>query len=81
MDLTHSHIGLYNRRMARASTTSDPFNANLLYRLTEVDGGTQISFKHTLVGPFPEDHRSLLGSGWAALHARVRATAETAGRE
>jgi hypothetical protein len=50
--------------------------SNLLYRLTEVDGGTKISFKHTLVGPFPEDHRPQLGSGWAALHARVRTAAE-----
>jgi hypothetical protein len=55
--------------------------SNLLYRLTEVEGGTQISFTHTLVGPFPEDHRPLLGSGWAALHARVRMAAEAAGGE
>jgi hypothetical protein len=54
--------------------------SNLLYRLTEVEGGTQISFKHTVVGPFPPgEHRSQLGSGWAALHARVRAAAEAAG--
>src|SRR5882672_2221574 len=50
--------------------------SNLLYRLSETDGGTQIAFTHTLVGPFPEDHRSRLGSGWAALHARVRKAAE-----
>ena len=55
--------------------------SNLLYRLTEVDGGTLISFTHTLNGPFPEDHRPQLGSGWAALHARVRAAAETDGGE
>ena len=55
--------------------------SNLLYRLTEVEGGTQISFTHTLVGPFPEDHRSLLGSGWAAMHARVRTAAEAVGGE
>jgi len=55
--------------------------SNLLYRLTEVDGGTRISFTHTVVGPFPEDHRPGLGSGWAALHARVRAVAEAAGGE
>ena len=52
--------------------------SNLLYRLTEEDGGTLITFTHTLVGPFPEDHRPQLGSGWAALHARVRAAAEAA---
>jgi len=55
--------------------------SNLLYRLTEVEGGTLVAFTHTLVGPFPEDHRSSLGPGWAALHARVRAAAEAVGGE
>ena len=55
--------------------------SNLMYRLTEADGGTLISFKHTVVGPFPEDHRPGLGSGWAAMHARVRAAAEADGQE
>jgi hypothetical protein len=50
--------------------------SNLMYRLTEDDGGTLISFTHTVVGPFPEDHRSQIGTGWSALHARVRAAAE-----
>jgi hypothetical protein len=50
--------------------------SNLLYRLTERDGGTLISFKHTLVGPFPENHRAPLGIGWKALHERVRVAAE-----
>ena len=45
--------------------------SNLLYRLTEVEGGSLIKFTHTLVGPFPEDHRPLLISGWVALHARA----------
>jgi uncharacterized protein YndB with AHSA1/START domain len=52
--------------------------SNVLYRLTETDDGTLITFTHTLVGPFPEDHRSRLSSGWTALHARVRAAAESA---
>ena len=55
--------------------------SNLLYRLTDVDGGSLIKFTHRLVGPFPEDHRPLLSSGWAALHARVRKAAETNGGE
>jgi hypothetical protein len=55
--------------------------SNLQYRLKEVDGGSLITFKHTLVGPFPEDHRPLLTSGWTALHARVRQTAEADGGE
>lgn len=50
--------------------------SNLMYRLTETPEGTLISFRHTLVGPFPEDHRPRLKSGWAALHARVRKAAE-----
>ena len=54
--------------------------SNLLYRLSETPEGTLIKFTHTLVGPFPEDHRSRLSSGWAALHARVRSTAEAAGQ-
>ncbi len=52
--------------------------SNLLYRLTETPEGTLIKFTHTLVGPFPEDHRPRLMSGWTALHARVRKAAETA---
>jgi hypothetical protein len=52
--------------------------SNLLYRLRETSEGTEISFTHTVVGPFPEDHRPRLASGWAALHARVRAAAEAA---
>ena len=47
-----------------------------LYRLSEEDGGTLITFTHTLVGPIPDDHRPQLATGWAALHARVRAAAE-----
>ena len=50
--------------------------SNLMYRLTETPDGTLIKFTHTVVGPFPEDHRSRLTSGWTALHARVRAAAE-----
>ena len=50
--------------------------SNLMYRLSEHDGGTLIVFTHTVVGPFPEDHRPQMGSGWAALHARVRGAAE-----
>ena len=51
--------------------------SNLTYRLTESDGGTLITFTHTIVGPLPEGHQTqMMGSGWAALHARVRAAAE-----
>jgi len=53
---------------------------NLIYRLSEKDGGTLITFTHTLVGPFPEEHRSRMATGWNALHARVRNAAEAATR-
>ena len=50
--------------------------SNLMYRLSEEGGVTVISFRHTVVGPFPEDHRPRMGQGWTALHARVREAAE-----
>jgi hypothetical protein len=53
--------------------------SNLMYRLTETKEGTLITFTHTVVGPFPEDHRPGMGKGWAALHARVRKAAEAGG--
>jgi hypothetical protein len=55
--------------------------SNLMYRLSEVDGGSLIAFTHRVTGPFPEDHRPGMGAGWAALHARVRKAAETGGGE
>ena len=54
--------------------------SNLMYRLTETGEGTQITFTHTVVGPFPEEHRPRMGSGWVALHARVKKAAEAAAR-
>ena len=52
--------------------------SNLIYRLTETPEGTLMKFAQTLVGPFPEEHRPRLSSGWTALHARVRRAAEAA---
>ena len=54
--------------------------SNLLYRLTETPDGTRITFRQTLVGPFPEENRPRMASGWSALHARVRDAAEAAAR-
>lgn len=53
--------------------------SNLQYRLAEGDGGTIITFTHTMFGPFPESVRANMGMGWSALHARVRAAAEEDG--
>jgi uncharacterized protein YndB with AHSA1/START domain len=54
--------------------------SNLIYRLTETPEGTLITFTHTLLGPFPDDQRPQLASGWTALHARVRKAAEAGAR-
>jgi hypothetical protein len=51
-------------------------SSNLMYRLSETPEGTLIKFTHTVFGPFPEEHRSQLATGWSALHARVRKAAE-----
>lgn len=50
---------------------------NLIYRLSEVDGGTMISFRHTLVGPVPDEFKVNMPPGWQALHARVKKQAES----
>jgi hypothetical protein len=52
--------------------------SNLMYRLSETPEGTLIKFRHTVVGPFPDDNRPRMAAGWTALHARVRKAAEAA---
>ncbi len=52
--------------------------SNLIYRLSEVEGGTLISFKHSLVGPVPDDFKEHMGPGWSVLHQRVKRVAEAA---
>ena len=51
---------------------SAPVVSNLQYRLTPVDGGTLITFRHAASGFVPDDVRKNLGGGWNALHARVQ---------
>jgi len=55
---------------------SMPVVSNLQYRLKEVDGGTLISFRHSVLGFIPDDFRQAMMGGWAALHDRVRKQAE-----
>jgi hypothetical protein len=54
-------------------------SSNLMYRLAETDDGTVITFTHTIFGPLPDAFRKNIATGWAALHARVRAVAEADG--
>jgi hypothetical protein len=51
--------------------------SNLIYRLSETDGRTRIEFRHTVVGPVPDEFRERTGAGWSALHARVKRVAES----
>ena len=55
---------------------SFPFVSNVQYRLTEVDGGTLITFRHTALGLVPEDQKPGMNKGWTSMHDRVRGQAE-----
>lgn len=55
--------------------------SNLIYRLSEANGGTLISFKHSMVGPVPDEFQQQMAPGWEAIHARIKRTAEAARQE
>ncbi len=55
---------------------SYPVVSNLQYRLSEVDGGTLIKFRHSAFGLIQEDHRAGVSKGWGQIHERVRTRAE-----
>lgn len=57
---------------------SYPVVSNLQYRLTEVNGGTLITFRHTAFGLIPDDHRVGLQEGWNYMHDAIRRRAEAA---
>ena len=50
--------------------------SNVQYRLSEVDSGTLIAFRHTALGFVPEEHKAGMDKGWASMHERVRRQAE-----
>jgi hypothetical protein len=54
--------------------------SNLIYRLSESNGGTLITFRHSLVGPVPDEFRQHMAPGWSALNQRVKKAAEAASR-
>ena len=58
---------------------SYPVVSNVQYRLTNVDGGTLITFRHSALGFVPDDFRSGMGRGWTALLERVQKRAERRG--
>ncbi len=53
-------------------------SSNVQYRLTEVDGGTLITLRHTAVGLFPDGFREALGQGWGHVLGRAKGRAERA---
>jgi uncharacterized protein YndB with AHSA1/START domain len=57
---------------------SYPVVSNVQYRLSEVDGGTLITFHHTALGLIQEDHRKGVTKGWGHINASVRKRAEAA---
>ena len=56
---------------------SFPMVSNVQYRLSEVDGGTLIAFRHTALGFVSEDHKAGMNKGWASMNERVRKHAES----
>jgi len=55
---------------------SFPFVSNVQYRLSEEEGGTVISFRHTALGLMTEQHKMQMPNGWASMHERVKQHAE-----
>jgi hypothetical protein len=55
---------------------SYPSVSNLQYRLSEVDGGTLIKFRHKALGLLPDELRKNVSMGWSSLNERIRAQAE-----
>ena len=55
---------------------SYPFVSNVQYRLSEANGGTLISFRHSALGLVQEQHRAGVSKGWSALLERIKTHAE-----
>ena len=57
---------------------SYPVVSNVQYRLSEADGGTLITFRHTALGLIQDDHRAGVGTGWSHINEGIRKLAEAA---
>jgi uncharacterized protein YndB with AHSA1/START domain len=51
--------------------------SNVQYRLSEVEGGTLITFHHFAVGAIPDDVRQNIGTGWTHINEGIRTRAES----
>jgi len=56
---------------------SYPLLSNVQYRLTESDGGTLITFRHSALGFIPPEHKNGVNQGWTSMNDRVRKHAES----
>jgi len=57
---------------------SYPVVSNVQYRLSQVDGGTLIQFRHSALGLIQDDHRKGVTKGWGHINEGVRKRAEVA---
>jgi hypothetical protein len=57
---------------------SYPVVSNVQYRLSEADGGTLITFRHSALGLIQDDHRMGVGKGWTYINEGIRTRAEAA---
>ncbi|MDE3187632.1 MAG: SRPBCC domain-containing protein [Acidobacteriota bacterium] len=55
---------------------SYPVINNVQYRLSEVPGGTLITFRHSAFGLIQEEHRKGVNVGWNYIHEQARLRAE-----
>ena len=55
---------------------SSPLVSNVQYRLTEKDGGTLITFRHTAMGFLDPEQRAGVNKGWSSILERIRNHAE-----
>ena len=55
---------------------SYPLLNNVQYRLSEKDGGTLITFRHTALGFIEDQHRQGVVHGWASILEQTRKRAE-----
>jgi hypothetical protein len=55
---------------------SSPFASNVQYRLSEVEGGTLIKFRHTALGLIEDHHRKGVVNGWRSMLERTKKQAE-----
>ena len=55
---------------------SFPMVSNVQYRLSEVDGGTLITFRHSALGFVSDEHKAGMNKGWGSMNDRVQKYAE-----